>query len=43
MIHWLRTKIAQHKLAQIVEANRNSFATQDYTRRRAAALKGRRG
>lgn len=32
---------AQDRLAQMVAANRNSFALQDHNKRRAAALKGR--
>ena len=37
----LAQKAAQKRLAEIVEATRNSFECQQYTRRRAAALKGR--
>lgn len=39
MIGWLKRRQAQRKLQQIVNLNRNSFACQDYRKRRAAALK----
>jgi hypothetical protein len=46
MIRYLRTylrqKAAQHRLAQLVEAKRNSFEVQSFVKHRAAALKGRR-
>ena len=32
---------ARRRLAKMVERNRQSFATQDFAKRRAAALKGR--
>jgi hypothetical protein len=42
MIKLIRQILARRKSQRIVEANRNSFECQDYARRRAAALKGRR-
>jgi hypothetical protein len=41
MIARLRKSIARRRLARMVERNRNSFACEQYRRRRAAALKGR--
>lgn len=42
MIRALRRYLARLRLARMVEHRLNSFAVQDYRRRRAAALKGRR-
>lgn len=39
MIRIIRTWLARRRLQRIVEANRLSFATQDYARRRRAALR----
>lgn len=36
-----RQYLARRRLARMVNERRNSFAIQDYRRRRAAALKGR--
>jgi hypothetical protein len=41
MIRLIRRLIARRALQRIVDANRNSFACEDYRRRRAAAIKGR--
>ena len=38
---FLRRYLAQRRLAKMVQRNLQSFATIDYARRRAAALKGR--
>jgi hypothetical protein len=38
----LKRILATRKLQRMVEANRRSFATQDYAKRRAAALKATR-
>jgi hypothetical protein len=40
MIRIIRQWLAQRRLQALVEANRNSFTTQDYARRRAAAKLG---
>lgn len=41
MIRALRIWLAGRKLNKMVERQRNSFACEQYRRRRAAALKGR--
>lgn len=41
-IRFIRTLIARRKLARLVAERRASFEIQDYRKRRAAALKGRR-
>ena len=38
----LRTFFARRRLQRLVDANRRSFAVQDFARRRAAALKSTR-
>jgi hypothetical protein len=40
MIALIRQYLAKRRLQALVEANRNSFTTQDYARRRAAAKLG---
>lgn len=37
----IRRWLARRRLQRMVEQTRNSFACEDYRRRRAAALKGR--
>ena len=43
MIRRIRQLIAIHRLNKLVRKQRESFACQDYARRRAAALKHTRG
>lgn len=40
MITYIRTKLAQRRLARLVAAKARSFETIQYRQRRAAALKG---
>jgi hypothetical protein len=41
MIRFIRTYLAKRRLERITQERRDSFETEQYRRRRAAALKGR--
>lgn len=42
MIRYARQWLAMRRLNRLVQASRGSFATQDYAKRRSAALKATR-